>query len=502
MAIGKVTFIKGQGNTGRALTGEDHISGFIGYLPNGSLPSGWTTTAREKKLLSITDAEDSGLLLDYADGTASTGTITVTNVGAVGDKLTVSVAEINGSVTIIDEYTTVSGDSTVTLLAESLVSAINAKTYLHGYSATNLVGVVTVTAPKSQGVYLNTTSPTITLTGTVVATVSTFTGGLESRTAKMYYHVSEFFRIAPKGVLYVGFYASPTADYAEVKTLVDFANGEIRQIAVFDEQTTYSSAKVTALNTAVLTCDTAEKPLSSLLAQNIKAVADLATLANLNLLSANKVSVIIGQDGAGLGNQLYLASGKSVSCIGACLGALSLSRVSASFAEVGKFNMSNSIELEVAGFGNGQKFTQLSDNKIDSIDDFRYLFLIKRTGYAGTFFNNNHTAIASNSDYAYINDNRVIDKAIRLVRTGLIPLLSSEIIFNEDGTMTDITVGIFEDAITDQTNQMLRDQEISALTVFIDPSQDVASTSNLDVVVTIKPNGIARSITVKIGFTL
>lgn len=501
MAIGKVVFTKGQGGSGRPLTGKDHISGFIGYLPDGSLPSGWKTTEREKKLLSITDAKDAGLVLNYADGTSASGTVTSTGVGSAGDVIKITSPEILGAVTIA-QYTVASGDTTVTLLAASIVAHINAKTYLHGYSASNVAGVITVVAPKKQGVFLNTKSLTVAVTGTATATTGAFTGGLASRTAQMYYHVSEFFRMHPQGVLYVGFYAAPTALYAEVKTLCDFANGDIRQIAVFDEQTVYTSAKLTLIHNAVLTCDTAEKPLSALYTANIVSFTDVSTLPDLNALSANKVTCIIGQDGAAQGYEMFKATGKTVSNIGAFLGALSLSRVSASFAEVGKFNFSNTIENEVVAFGNGQMLSVLSDNKIDAVDDYRYVFTIKRTGYEGTFANNNYTAIAGTSDYAFINDNRVIDKAIRLARTGLIPLLSSEIIFNADGTMTDITVAIFEDAIKDQVGQMLTAQEISGLEVTIDPSQNVASTSNLEVAMTIKQNGIARSISVKIGFKI
>ena len=501
MAIGRVVFTKAQGGSGRPLIGKDHISGLIGYVPDGSLPSGWSTTARQKKLLSVSDAETAGLLLNYSDGTGATGTITVTGVGATGDVIKTVSAEVLSNVTV-SNYTVLAADTTVTLLAASIAANINSKTYLHGYSATSAAGVITVIAPKKQGIFLNTKSLSIGVTGTATLTTGSFTGGLSSRTAQMYYHISEFFRLAPQGVLYVGFYSAPSALYSEVKTLCDFANGDIRQIAIFDDQTTYSTATLTIVHNAALTCDNAEKPLSILYTANIVSFTDVSTLPDLNALSANKVTAIIGQDGANQGFEMFNATGKTVSCIGASLGALSASRVSASFAEVGKFNLSNTLEMEVVSFGNGQLLSGLTDNKIDNVDNYRYVFAIKRTGYAGTFLNNNYTAIASNSPYAYINDNRVIDKAIRLARTGLIPLLSSEIIFNADGTLTDITVAIFEDAIKDQVGQMLTAQEISGQTVIINPTQNVATTSNLVVSMTIRENGIARSISVNIGFKI
>ena len=94
---------------------------------------------------------------------------------------------------------------------------------------------------------------------------------------------------------------------------------------------------------------------------------------------------------------------------------LSLSAVSEDFGQPAKFNISNGIENDVPAFANGQLLSAaaLSDAALDAIDANRHIFGQKYGGYPGTFFNDNHCAVALTSDYAYINDNRVIDKAIR-----------------------------------------------------------------------------------------
>ena len=49
-------------------------------------------------------------------------------------------------------------------------------------------------------------------------------------------------------------------------------------------------------------------------------------------------------------------------------------------------------------------------------------------------------------------------------------------------------------------NDMLRNGELSAVSVTIDPTQNVASTSNVNITIKIVPIGVARTITIKIAY--
>lgn len=62
MGLPKVQFNKGQGGLGRPLPGEDHISGFIMPFTNAALPSGFTTSDRIKRVLSLEQAEALGII--------------------------------------------------------------------------------------------------------------------------------------------------------------------------------------------------------------------------------------------------------------------------------------------------------------------------------------------------------------------------------------------------------------------------------------------------------
>jgi len=410
--MNNITFVKGKGGLGRPLAGKDHISGLLFYT--NTLPSGFSTTARIKQFFSIADAESAGILADYSDETQATGVYTVSNVGANGDSITLQFTEPTQTVTL-GSYVKVSGDTTVTAVATAIVTAINALTYSHGYTATNTAGAITITCRKGLGIYPNTGTPlTNIIVGTIAGSVTTsFSGGVASKLAVWHYHISEYFRLQPKGQLFVGLYAVPGSyTFTEVNTMqIDpSVNGAIRQIAVYVDSTTYTASQTTALQTVANGLDTLKMPLSILYTANITSGTDIATLTDLSTYTNNKVSVIIGQDAGGLGNSLFHATGKSISCLGATLGAVSLSAVNEDIAWVSKFNLSNGVELESISFSNGQSIN--TQSALDAIDLKRYVFLRKFPNLAGTYFNDNHCAVIQSSDYAYINDNRVIDKAI------------------------------------------------------------------------------------------
>jgi hypothetical protein len=184
---------------------------------------------------------------------------------------------------------------------------------------------------------------------------------------------------------------------------------------------------------------------------------------------------------------------------------LSLSAVSEDFGQPAKFNISNGIENDVPAFANGQLLSAaaLSDAALDAIDANRHIFGQKYGGYAGTYFNDNHCAVALTSDYAYINDNRVIDKAIRGIYSALVPYLKSKIIKNADGTLADTSIAFFESMALQPLYQMARDQdlgEVAESDVYIDPTQNVVTTSLLIINVALNENGIARNIQVPISF--
>ena len=133
----------------------------------------------------------------------------------------------------------------------------------------------------------------------------------------------------------------------------------------------------------------------------------------------------------------------------------------------------------------------------------KYIFLRKFDGIiSGSYWSNDVCNTLSTSDYAFLSDNTVIQKAILYARTALIPQLNAPLTLNSDGTLQNTTIAYFEGLCRTQLEQMVRAGEISAYSVVVPANQNVLSTSTLVVNITIIKNGIARNITVNIGFGL
>ena len=501
MGLPNITFNYGKGGLGRALFGEDFISGLM--FTNSNLPSGFSSTARIVKLLSVSDAVTAGINNLYSDETQATSTYTVTNKGAIGDVVNAQYTDYAGNVITLASYSQVSADvATTTTSATRLANEINLLTNTHGFSATSSSAIVTITTKKGEGIYPNTGTPySVSITGTVAITIAqAVVSGVASKRSVEYYHVSEFFRLQPQGVLYVGYYDTYVA--SNIELMRDFASGKIRQIGVMNDlSTAFATSQITALQTSATASQTLYKPLSVLYAPEISGTSLLSSLSDLTGLNSKNVSVVISQDGAGKGYKLWKTTGKSISDLGAKLGAVALSSVNESIAWVGKFNMSDGAELDTVAFSNGVLYSVTSDTTLSNLNNYGYVFLRKLVGITGSYNTPATTSTLPSSDYHFVQSNRTIDKATRGVRANLLPDLSSPITLNSDGTLTDGTVAHFESQAGLSLAQMVRDGELSAYVVTVDPAQNVISNNTLTVAVKLLPIGVADFITVNIGFT-
>lgn len=506
-----VTFIKQKGRLKRTIPGQDYISAFIFY---GLVPSGFSPN-HIQQIFSVTDAEALGIHDDYRDATAANATYTVTVVGANGDTLNIKVTEPLGVVVDLGTYTKVSGDTTVTNVASAIKNIINSGTVNHGYSASNASGVLTITAPKRLGIFLNSGTPiTVTLSSgaTIAGTLVQFTGGVASKQAILHYHISEYFRIqsGTNGTdgLYVACYAAPGSyDFSEINLVQNYSGGKVRLFGIFkDSGSAWAAGDLGLIDTACKAQDSLIKNCSALYAADISGTADITTITDLNTLTANKASSIVGQDAAALGNYLFLTTGKSITQLGAALGALSVAAVSEDFGNViDKFNMSAGAGLEndVVAFANGQLIGTLGNSVVDSIDAKRHIFLKKYQGVTGSYFNDNHTAIIASDDYAYINDNRVIDTAERNIYASIIPALKGRLYLNSNGTMTQSTIENLRSLTLKPLYDMNRNGDLSDIDpedVYINPTQNVKVANSVTIEVSLNEAAIARNIVIPIGF--
>ena len=319
-----------------------------------------------------------------------------------------------------------------------------------------------------------------------------------------HYQIDEYFRQNPEGELWIGIFAVPGGayDFAEITSMINIANGEIRQLGVCANALTYAATQCATIQALVDLLDAEGKPFSVLFMANIVATVDITTLADTRAQDSRKVTVVIGEDGGARGAALAVTMGTSVSAIGAALGATSAAKVSESIGNPANFNMSNGIELETPAYSNGQLVSALTFTAQGALKDKGYLVLRKYLPkISGTYFERCPTATLLTDDFAFMEYNRTVDKAVRLSDSVLTPELNSGLALNDDGTMTDDVVGYFEDLVGAQLSQMEADGEISAFQVLIDPDQDVLTSSTVVVTIKILPLGIAEFITVNIGLT-
>ena len=163
--------------------------------------------------------------------------------------------------------------------------------------------------------------------------------------------------------------------------------------------------------------------------------------------------------------------------------------------------MSDGTELDTVAFSNGVAYSTTADTTLTSLNNYGYVFLRKLVGITGSYNTPATTSTLPSSDYHFVQNNRTIDKATRGVRADLLPDLSSPITLNSNGTLTDGVIAHFESQAGLSLAQMVRDGELSAYTVTIDPAQNVISTNTLTVAVKLLPVGVADFITINIGFT-
>lgn len=318
----------------------------------------------------------------------------------------------------------------------------------------------------------------------------------------VHYQLSEIYRVNPGVSLYVGLFEKPTVSnmsFAEVTTMQNHAGGRLRQIGVWcGDRVLTEDDLVTLQGIGDKLADEAGE-LSIVYAPKVGSVQTLPT--DLAGGGKSRVSVVIGQAGSGTGAELYNDKGNtgkaSVSGIGVVLGLISRAKVHQCIAWVREFPTG----ISLPAFGDGTLLRELDRAMVEQLDTARYLFFDTKTGQAGSYMNDSHTMDSAQSDYASIESVRTMDKAVRGVRSYLIPELGGNVYVDADsGQLASYTVAHLETVANHALEDMERAGELSGYRAEIDPSQDVASTSTVDIVIKQVAVAVMRHVRIKIGF--
>lgn len=316
----------------------------------------------------------------------------------------------------------------------------------------------------------------------------------------LHYQLSQIFRLNNGMTLYVGLFAKPSGAYtfAEIKQMQNFAGGDIRQIGVWNGTAMMMATDLTTLQGIGKALENEDVPLSIAYAPKVDDLTKLST----NLAGENKcrVSVVIGQDGEGVAAILHTEAdrnGASVSGLGVVLGLMSAASVHESIGWVQKFPTG----IALPAFGDGTLFRSLDKGVIEALDNARYIFFRTFSGLSGSYVNDSHNMDAAISDYNAIERVRTMDKAVRGIRTYLLPELGSPLYIDaETGKLSPETVKHLETVAGKQLEDMEKAGELSGCSVEIDPDQNVASTSTVEFVIKNVAVGVFRKGNVKIGY--
>lgn len=211
---------------------------------------------------------------------------------------------------------------------------------------------------------------------------------------------------------------------------------------------------------------------------------DTSTLPDLKTLSAPGVEMVLADT----------ASGNNA-CIGLVIGRYAKIPVQRNPGRVKNGPItSDTIFL-------GSTTLEASGSKNIAIHDKGYLTFRQYVGKAGYFISDDPTSVTDTNDFSSFARNRVIDKVRRLAYGVFVEQILDEILIDAAGRISINLAKYFEELVENSINtNMTSNAEISRVTTYVDPSQNVLSTGKVCIAISIIPVGYNKYISIKLGF--
>jgi hypothetical protein len=322
--------------------------------------------------------------------------------------------------------------------------------------------------------------------------------------------IKEFYQQAGSGALLYVMLVPDTMTVADMADntnpngaikLLDYAGGKIKVLGLVSDDVAIATGGgtiVTAsgLNTDVYTAAAnmgemaaayfqQHKPIRTIIGgTSFTGVAgDLSDMASGT--SNNRTAILIGDTQAGAG-----------ACVGLALGVISSIPVQRKLSRVRSGALTNghayagsiSMESDAATFG--------------VIANNGFITFTTYANTSGYFFSGDPMCTATTDDYSMLARGRVIDKAHILAYTTFVQVVDDEVPVNTDGTLdAGFCKWLSQQIVNQVNNTMTANKEISSISCYIDPAQNILSTNQLSVVLNIVPVGYATNIEVVLGFS-
>lgn len=160
---------------------------------------------------------------------------------------------------------------------------------------------------------------------------------------------------------------------------------------------------------------------------------------------------------------------------------------------------------ESIGLSDGSLLTTYSEAKLDALYEAGYTFIWTIAQYSGYYFCNDFTLTPASDDYFRFSRLRPANKAASLLRQTYVVELLDDLELETDGTLPIEMVKYFEAEAKEkiELNMIRNDQnEISAVSVYVDPDQNVGLNNEWKAVAAMTPRGSNDKISVKLGYSL
>ena len=231
-------------------------------------------------------------------------------------------------------------------------------------------------------------------------------------------------------------------------------------------------------------------------------------------MQAENVSILIGND-AGIAALDVAYSNHSA--IGSALGMLCARQVS---ENIGSTDILNKPEDKkgnqlypltekglnrfiTSGLSTGQKISELTNTQLKSLIEKGYIFAAPYNGSADMFFSGSATCTTKSSDYAYIEHNRVWNKAARLIREALLPQIKGKVKKDPNtGFIKQTTISHWERVVTKASiERMEAENDISGGSIYINPNQAPTEETPLKISVKVVTDDIVHVFDVDLSLT-
>lgn len=137
-----------------------------------------------------------------------------------------------------------------------------------------------------------------------------------------------------------------------------------------------------------------------------------------------------------------------------------------------------------------------------ALDEARFTTARTHIGRPGYYLTNGRMMAPGGSDYTYVQNRRVMDRACQVVRAGILPFLNASVRVDDDGKIDERDALAISATINGQLETALKSPGyVSDTEVVVNRSANLLSGAPLTVTVRIRPKAYAKQIEVSMGFT-